>query len=136
MDKQANDNVQVVGVVPYLTVPDAKAASEFYQRAFAGQEVDRRPSDSGKLMHCQLVINGGTLMFCDAFPEWGHDYKPAQGFMLHLQVKDPQAWWDRAVEAGATVSMPLKKEFWGDLYGQLRDPFGVSWTIGGPAPQD
>jgi PhnB protein len=25
--------------------------------------------------------------------------------------------------------MPLADQFWGDRYGQLRDPFGFSWSI-------
>jgi uncharacterized glyoxalase superfamily protein PhnB len=28
------------------------------------------------------------------------------------------------------VTSPLKTEFWGDIYGQLEDPFGVTWAIG------
>jgi PhnB protein len=29
--------------------------------------------------------------------------------------------------------MPLEKQFWGDRYGQLRDPFGVTWSMGSSA---
>ena len=43
------------------------------------------------------------------------------------------AWWKRAVEAGAEVVMPLQEMFWGDRYGQLRDPFGVLWAMGAPS---
>jgi PhnB protein len=28
--------------------------------------------------------------------------------------------------------MPLDNMFWGDRYGQLKDPFGVRWAINGP----
>jgi PhnB protein len=34
------------------------------------------------------------------------------------------------VGAGAEVTMPLADQFWGDRYGQLRDPFGHKWSIG------
>lgn len=30
---------------------------------------------------------------------------------------------------GATVRQPLKKMFWGDLFGQLTDKFGVDWMV-------
>ncbi len=50
-----------------------------------------------------------------------------------LLVDDAQAWWSRAVEAGAEIVMPLDVQFWGDLYGQLRDPFGVTWALNQPA---
>ncbi len=39
------------------------------------------------------------------------------------------ARFQRAVEAGATVLMPVADMFWGDRYGQLRDPFGVVWAM-------
>jgi uncharacterized glyoxalase superfamily protein PhnB len=29
--------------------------------------------------------------------------------------------------------MPVSKMFWGDRYGQLRDPFGVMWSLNEPA---
>jgi PhnB protein len=47
-------------------------------------------------------------------------------------VDDADAWWARAVEAGAEVSMPLADQFWGDRYGHLKDPFGYTWSIGAP----
>jgi PhnB protein len=124
----------VTGVTPYLTVKGAKAASEFYQRAFGAEELARQEHPSGRLMHCHLRINGDDVMMSDAFPEHGGGSgENPHGVTLHIQVPDPQAWWDRAVEAGATVTMPMDVQFWGDRYGHLRDPFGHSWSIGGPA---
>ncbi len=38
--------------------------------------------------------------------------------------------FDQAVKAGATVTMPLANQFWGDRYGQLKDPFGHIWALG------
>jgi PhnB protein len=52
--------------------------------------------------------------------------------MIHLDVPDADAPWDRAVKAGATIIMTLESQFWGARYGQLRDPFGHIWSIGGP----
>jgi uncharacterized glyoxalase superfamily protein PhnB len=37
----------------------------------------------------------------------------------------------RAVAAGAQIVLPLQVMFWGDRHGQLRDPFGVVWSMGG-----
>jgi PhnB protein len=121
------------GVTPYLTVSDANAASAFYQRAFGAEEVDRRYAQDGKrMLHCHLRINGGSFMMNDPFPEFGHGLKAHQGTVLHIQNDDIQGWWQRAVEAGAEILMPLGVAFWGDRYGQLRDPFGVTWSLGGP----
>jgi uncharacterized glyoxalase superfamily protein PhnB len=62
----------------------------------------------------------------------GHRYEKPQSFNQTPQVKDIDFWWARAVEAGATVVMPIEKMFWGDHYGQLRDPFGIMWSINEP----
>lgn len=125
----------VGGVAPYLSVggDGAAAASAFYQKAFAAKEEARIPAQDGqRLMHCHLTINGGPLLLSDCFPEYGYPAKTPQGFMIHLQVDDADAWWDRAVAAGCEVLTPIDLQFWGDRYGQLKDPFGYSWSIGGP----
>ena len=49
-----------------------------------------------------------------------------------LQVADPDAWWTRAMLGGAEPVMDMADQFWGDRYGVLRDPFGHTWSIGGP----
>ena len=51
--------------------------------------------------------------------------------MLPL-TKDIHAWVDRAVASGCEVVMPVQQMFWGDLYGQVRDPFGVLWSLNQP----
>ena len=88
------------------------------------------PTPDGRLMHCQLEINGGAFMLSDAFPEHGYPHVPFQGFVLHISSPDPKAVWQKAVDAGLEVLMPLEIAFWGDYYGQLKDPFGVTWAIG------
>lgn len=118
------------GVTPHLHIDGAAAAADFYKKAFGAEEPMRMPAEDGKrLMHCHLVINGGNLFLCDYFPEHGFAPQTPAGFALHLHVDDVDAWWKRAVDAGCTVEMPLEKQFWGDRYGQVRDPFGVAWTL-------
>jgi PhnB protein len=119
------------GVVACLALDGAAKAADFYVNAFGAEEVFRLPPDAqGRIMHIHLQINGSSVMLSDPFPEHGYPLKTPQAFTLHLQVGDIQAWWDRAVAAGAEVTLPLHDAFWGDRYGQLRDPFGVSWAMG------
>ncbi|HEX8233387.1 MAG TPA: VOC family protein [Caulobacteraceae bacterium] len=121
------------GVVPYLNVADAAAAAEFYKQAFGAEEVARMPAPgSDKICHLHLYVNGGSVMLSDPFPEHGCPLRQAQGYNLHIQVYDVDRWYERAVDAGAEVVMPLQLMFWGDRYAQLRDPFGVTWSLGGP----
>lgn len=127
----------VMGLTPYLTVGDAKAAIEFYKEALGATEITRHGApDSDKLMHVHLDINGSALFFSDDFPEFmgGKSNTPqalgGSPVTLHLQVENGQETWDRAIAAGATAIMPFKEQFWGDLYGQFSDPFGHKWSIG------
>ncbi|HYE48842.1 MAG TPA: glyoxalase/bleomycin resistance/extradiol dioxygenase family protein [Azospirillaceae bacterium] len=124
------------GVAPYLTVEGAAKAAEFYARALGAEQLAMLPVDEkGRTMHVHLLVNGNSVMMSDAYPEYGHPFKAPQGVTLHLQVSDVQAWWDRAVAAGMEVVLPLQDMFWGDRYGQLRDPFGHSWSLGAPSPK-
>ena len=121
------------GLTAYLQVDGAAKASDFYQRAFDATEVARHPLDEkGRTMHVHLYVNGSSLMLGDAYPEYGHPLQAPQAFNLTLQVDDIDAWWSRAVAAGATVVMPVQEMFWGARYGQLRDPFGVLWSMNQP----
>lgn len=124
------------GVTPHLTIPSrgGQAAVEFYQRAFGAEVLDLKPAEDGeRLMHCHLRINGGSVLLNDEFPEYhGEADITPKGVTLHLQVDDADEWWGRAMVAGAEPLFPLEDQFWGDRYGQLRDPFGHTWSIGGP----
>jgi len=44
-------------------------------------------------------------------------------------VDDCDAVFQRAVEAGCEVRMPLQDMFWGDRYGLLADPYGHVWSV-------
>jgi len=130
--------MRVPGIRPHLTVRDATAALDFYQKAFGAtlpeHAVSRTP-DGSKIMHAMVMIDGSLLMIHDEFPEYGA-VGPAEGaklpFVLHLDVPDVDAAVDRAVEAGAKVTMKPEDQFWGERYAQAVDPFGYTWSFGGP----
>ncbi len=128
------DTMKIPGVVAYFTVSDSKAATAFYEKAFAAKLIDRRETPDGRSMHVHVEINGGAMMFNDPFPEHGAADEPKKNVTLHVVVDDADAWWKRATAVdGAEVVVPLEVAFWGDKYGQFRDPFGVTWGIVGPA---
>jgi len=122
------------GVIAYLMVDGASAAAEFYKRAFDAKEVFRYPvDDKGRTMHIHLHINGSSVMLADFYPEHGHAKEKPQGFTLNLNIQSGiDDWFKRAVDAGAEITLPLQLMFWGDRYGQLRDPFGVNWSMNEP----
>lgn len=125
-------------LAPHLVVDDAAAAIDFYVKAFDAVEMGRVPGPGGKLVHAAVQINGSTVMLNDDFPEM-NDGKASTPTALggtpitiHLTVVDVEEKFQRAVDAGATVIMPLADQFWGDRYGVLRDPFGHHWSLGQP----
>ncbi|MCF3641337.1 glyoxalase/bleomycin resistance/extradiol dioxygenase family protein [Rhizobium sp. TRM95111] len=122
------------GLLPYITVDGAVKAAEFYAKAVGAERAFLVPVDEqGRTMHVHLYVNGSSLMLADAYPEFGHPYEKPQGYTLQLVVDDIDRWWGRAVDAGMEVVMPVERMFWGDRYGQLRDPFGVLWAMNEPA---
>jgi PhnB protein len=119
-------------VTPHLVCAGAAEAIEFYQKAFGAVDEGRLPGPDGRIMHAQIRINGSAVMLVDEMPEWGSlGPKALKGspVTIHLYVDDVDAVVDRAVKAGAKVTMPVADQFWGDRYGQLEDPFGHRWSL-------
>jgi PhnB protein len=121
-------------ITPHLVIKGASEAIEFYKRAFGAEELCRMPfpgpDGQVKLGHAELQIGNSRLFLADEFPEYGSTGPNGSSpVTIHLYVTDADAVFNRAVEAGATVSMPLADQFWGDRYGKLVDPFGHHWSI-------
>jgi PhnB protein len=123
------------GLIPHMTINDnAKAAIDFYKKAFGAEEVSRHDAEDGKrLMHAHIKVNDHDLFLMDAFPEYGTPITQPAGVMLALRVEDPDKWWERATKVGATVVMELADQFWGDRWGLLSDPYGHQWSISAPS---
>ena len=119
-------------IIPYLSVQGGVAALEFYRKAFGARELARQTTPDGKLIHGRLRIGRSIVMLSDVF-EGAEVASPASvgttTVTLHLYTKNVDTLWDRAVAAGAKVSMPLENQFWGERYGRLIDPFGHHWSL-------
>lgn len=127
------------GLVPHLVVKDAAGAIEFYKKAFGAQELARMPEENGtRLMHAHLTIDGEALFLCDDFPDFCGGKSSAPGpsstasVTIHRYVPDVDAAYKRAIDAGATATMPPSDMFWGDRYGRVRDPYGHEWSLATP----
>lgn len=113
-----------------LVVDGAAKAIEWYGLAFGAKELDRRPMPDGRIMHAVLLMGNSAFMISDSF---GPAPKELSGAFLHIQDKGIDKMWERAIAHGASPILPLANQFWGDRYGQLRDPFGQTWSLGWPA---
>jgi PhnB protein len=117
---------------PYLIVNGAAAAIDFYKKAFGAKEVMRMPGPDGKIGHADVVIGGGHVMLADESRERGQRAPQAFGgspVSLVIYVDDVDSVVKKAVDAGATMTRPVKDEFYGDRAGGLTDPFGHLWHV-------
>ncbi len=124
------------GLIPHLVCDSCSKAIEFYKKAFGAEEIHRMPEPGGsRIMHAALRIGNSLLFLNDDFPETcgGQELTPTAlkgtPVTIHHYVKDCDAAIQRAVDAGATVLMPVEDMFWGDRYGSVADPFGHKWSF-------
>src|SRR5438034_758825 len=116
----------------HLHVKGAADYLDFLKRAFNAVELDRSGGPGGKIMHARVRIGDSVLMLADDFTQEFNLPPLAEGrlpFHLNLYVPDVDAAWGQALAAGCAVTMPLGDQFWGDRYGHVRDPFGISWAL-------
>ena len=119
-------------LIPSLDVHDAAGAIDFYKRAFGARERARMDGPGGTIAHAELEIGGSVLMLADPFPQSTRKSPKELGGAsagIFMYVEDVDAVVERAVEAGATITMPVDDMFWGDRYGKVTDPFGHEWEI-------
>ena len=118
--------------IPSLTVDGAAAAIDFYTRAFGARERARMEGPGGTIAHAELEIGGSVVMLADPFPQSTRKSPRELGGTsvgVFMYVDDVDAVVERAVAAGATITMPVDDMFWGDRYGKVADPFGHEWEI-------
>jgi PhnB protein len=119
-------------VTPYLHVDDAAQAIGFYKKAFGAKERMRMEAPDGRIAHAEIEIGDSLVMLSDPFPQSSVRTPKELGGTtagVFLYLEDVDAVVKRAVDAGATVTMEVADQFWGDRFGSVTDPFGHSWSI-------
>ena len=119
-------------LTPYLSVDDAAQAIEYYKRAFGAKERVRMDAPDGKIGHAELEIGDSLVMLSDPFPH--ATTRPPKELggtsgSVFMYVEDVDAVVKKAVDEGATITMEVADQFWGDRFGSIQDPFGHSWSI-------
>jgi uncharacterized glyoxalase superfamily protein PhnB len=119
-------------VTPHIVVKGAKAAMEFYKKAFGAEEVMCIPAPDGSVMHAEIQLGNSRVMIAEENPQMGCQSPKSLGgspITVHLYVNDVDSVVNQAVKAGATSVMPITDMFWGDRYGMVTDPFGHKWSV-------
>ena len=115
-----------------LSVRGAAKAIEFYQQAFGAQLTFMLKTPDGKVMHATMELGHSRFQLGDELPGMNAPSPQKLGgspIVLHICVENVDELWNRAVAAGAKVTMPLADQFWGARYGQVLDPFGFTWSL-------
>jgi PhnB protein len=111
-------------VSPYLIVDGASGTIDFLKSVFGAVELRRFPDAVGKLMRAEVRIDDTVVMIADGGDGW-----PPVPSYVHVYVKDVDATYKRALEAGAaSVQEPVKKED-EDKRGGVKDAGGTTWWI-------
>jgi PhnB protein len=117
-------------ITPQLVLDNAAQAIEWYKQALGAQELNRSLGPDGKVMHAELQIGNSRFMVNDAMQgQKGPQAYGGSPASFWLYVEDSDAAFNRAVNAGAKVQMPVDDQFWGDRGGCVADPEGYSWWI-------
>src|SRR5262245_34663977 len=126
-------NDQKTSIAPMLSVRRGAQAIDFYKAAFGALEVFRIDSESGEVV-ARLSVEGAQFWVADESPEHLNFSPESLGggtVRMVMVVDDPDAAFQRAVTAGATVVHPVSNEY-GWRLGRIVDPFGHHWEIGKP----
>jgi PhnB protein len=123
----------LTSIQPVLTVRNAGAAADFYQRAFGASEFSRVTNPDGIVV--EMAIDDARFIVVDEVPE-AFNLSPqtlgGTSVRIHLIVDDPDAVAARAVAEGASEVFPIADQPYGLRQGRFADPFGHHWLIGRP----
>lgn len=135
-DESQSGNDQKTAIAPMLSVRNGARAIEFYKTAFGARELFRIDDESGAVV-ARLSVEEAEFWVADESPEHLNFSPESLGggsVRMVMIVKDPDAAFERAVTAGATVVWPVGNRY-GWRLGRIADPFGHHWEIGKPLAQ-
>jgi PhnB protein len=128
-------------VYPYLNFDGQSAeAMQYYHSIFGGELKIQTYGESGmadntevanRVIHADLNGDLVSLMASDTHPEYGPPLVLGNNMTISLvgTDKDELTRSFNQLSKGGTITMPLEKQFWGDVYGQLVDRFGIQWSV-------
>ena len=119
-------------VSAYLTLHDAAAALDWYQRAFDARLGQLLQVPGGPIAYAELFFGNHRVLVCeeaDMFQTKGPKTYEGSPVLMHVYVSDADALCERAVREGAQWVKQVEDQFFGDRAGTIRDPYGYSWII-------
>ena len=132
-------------VNPYLNFNgNTEEAFNFYKSVFGGDfsvimrfgdtpEAEKVPeADKNKVMHIALPLNNGQiLMGTDACESMGFKLIVGNNISISIVTESEDELRNifEKLAVGGKIDVQLDKMFWGELFGQVTDKYGVRWMI-------
>ena len=114
-------------ITPYLVVTEPAALIDFIVQAFGGRERMRMAGPDGRITHAEVTIGDSVLMLGGA-----SDAVAVFPGMIHLYLDDVDAFYRRAIEAGATSLREPADQAYGDRSAGVTDKWANQWWIAAP----
>lgn len=111
-------------VTTYIVVPGVAKLLDFLKQSFGAKERGRFARPDGGIMHAEVKIGNSVVMMGEPM-----DRQTPMPACIYLYVKDADAVYRRALEAGASSVAEPADQFYGDRRGGIKDPFGNQWWI-------
>jgi PhnB protein len=114
-------------VTPYLVVPEVDAVINLVKTAFGGEEVFRAVGSTGGY-HCEVRVEDSMLMIGGGGTGVAWKGEPMLG-AFHVYVRDCDAAYRRALEAGGKSITEPADQFYGERSAGVIDAAGNHWYI-------
>ena len=127
-----------MNIEAYLYFPgSAEEALTFYKGVFGGElhitrrgDVDPNAPAAERHLVLNAVLEGGdcTLRASDR-SDTTHDPQTRVDLLIVGSDEGRLRRVFADLSAGGTVTVPLEKQFWGDIFGGFVDKFGITWQV-------
>ncbi|HVQ44470.1 MAG TPA: VOC family protein [Candidatus Saccharimonadia bacterium] len=123
---------------PYLTFNgNTKEVMEFYHTVFGGKldlstfgDFPNPPEGyADKIMHAALTSDDLTIMASEGMPGGTVNFGDNVSLSLSGDDHEKLTGYFKALSEDGHVTMPLEKQMWGDVFGMLKDKYGINWLV-------
>lgn len=119
-------------ITPSLSFKGTGEAIVWYKNVFGAKEKMKLNGPDNKVMHAELIIGDSMIFLAEENPRYNNKTPRAvngNSISLHLYVEDVDETIKKAVQNGASLTMPAMDMFYGDRVGSIDDPYGYTWVL-------
>lgn len=104
---------------------DCARAIDWYKKVLGARQRLRMDMPGGMVAHCELGFGDSVLMLGSPMPP----RFPPKKACLGVYVKNCDAIYEAALNAGARSLQEPADQFYGDRNARFEDPFGNEWSV-------